>query len=113
MSSMICFSHVRLIFDIMSNMLLESVSICTGISCLRTSSNCLRIASASSNRSAKEITSADNTEHVTRRDLNDFYEICIALWLLTLKRIMSPSCDDRSTLLENTASLCTVNLNEL
>ena len=72
-SNIIRFSLVQLPFDIISNMLLESVSMCTGIGCLRTNSNFLRIASASSNRFAKAITSAVCTECATRRDLYGLY----------------------------------------
>ena len=97
-SSIIHFSFVRLTLDIISNMLLESVSTCTGLCCLRTNSYYLRIASASSNRSAKAITSADNTERATRPDLYDFYETGIALWLSSVKRNMCLSCDDKSAL---------------
>ena len=78
---MICFSLMRLPFDMMSSILFVFVSICTGIGFLRANSYCLRIESASSNRSAKAITLADNTERATRRDLNDLYETGIALWL--------------------------------
>ena len=46
-------SLVWLPFDKMSHMLLKSVKICTGIACLKTNSNCLRISSESSNRSAR------------------------------------------------------------
>ena len=106
-------SLVRLPFDITSSMLLESVSICIDIGCLRTNSNCLRIANASSNRSAKEITSAESTEHATRRDLYDLHETGIALWFSSVKRIMRPSCDDKSALLANAASLHAVIFNEL
>ena len=70
-SSTIRFSLVRLPFDIMSNMLLESVNMCTDIDCLKTSSNCLRIACESSSRSAKAIISADTTECATRSSLYD------------------------------------------
>ena len=80
-SGIIRFSLVRLPFDIMSNMLLESVLMCYGIGCLRTNSNCLWIARASSNRSAKAITSADSTGRATRSDLYDLYETGLALWL--------------------------------
>ena len=65
---------MRLPLDIMSNMPLLPVNICTGIDCLKTNFNCLRIASASSNRSAKAITSVDNRARATRRDLYDLYE---------------------------------------
>ena len=86
---------------------------CTGIVCLRTSYDSLQIASASSNRSAKAITSTDITERATCRDLYDLYETGIALWLSSVKRTMRLSCDDKSALLANAASLYAVILNEL
>ena len=89
-------------------MLLEPVSISTGTGRIKTNSNCLRIASASSNRSAKAITSGDSTERATRRDLYDLCETGTALWLSSVKRTMRPSCDDKEALLANTASLYAV-----
>ena len=86
---------------------------CTGIGCLKTNSNFLRMAGASSNRSAKVITSADSTEREMHRDLHDLYETGIAVWLSSVKRTMRPSCDDKSILLANAASLYAVILNEL
>ena len=65
---------MRLSLDIMPNKLLESVDICTGIGCLNTNSICLRIASASSNKSAKAITSVDSMKCATCRDLCDLQE---------------------------------------
>ena len=73
-SSMILFSLVRRTLDMMSNELLESVNMCTGIGGLNMSSHCLRIANASSNGSSKAFTSADNRENATDRDLYDLYE---------------------------------------
>ena len=95
--NIIRFSIVRPPFDIMLNMLLVSVIICTGICCLKTSSHCLRISSASSNRSAKAITSVDSTERATRRDLYDLYETGIALCLSSVKRTMRSGCDNKLT----------------
>ena len=71
MSSVIRFSLVRPPLDIVSNKLLESLKICNGIVYLKTNFNCLRIASASSKKSANAIISPDNTERVTHRDLYD------------------------------------------
>ena len=71
MSSIIRFSLVRLLLYIMSNRLWDSINICTGIGCIETNSNCLGIANASLNKSAKAITSADSTERATRHDLYD------------------------------------------
>ena len=85
----------------------------TGIDYLKTYFNCLRIASASSNRSAKAITSTDSTEHTTRRDLYDLYETGIALWFSSVKRTIPPSWDDNSPLLANSASLYAVIFSEL
>ena len=107
------FSLVRLPFDVLSSMFLDSVSMCTGIGCLRTNPNCLRIESASSNSSGKAITSVGSMERATRRDLYDLYETGIALWLLSVKRSMRPSCDDRSALLANAVSQYAVILSEL
>ena len=104
---------MQLPFDIFSSMLLESASIFTSICCLRTNSNCSRIASASSNSSAKAITSADSTKRATRRDLYDLYETGIALWYSSVKTTKSPSCDDESALLENAASLFAIILYDL
>ena len=112
-SGMIRFSLVLLPFDIMSNMLLESLSTCTGIGCLKTNSNGLRIASASSNTSAKATTSANSTERATHRDFYYLYETCIALWLSSVRKTMRISCDDKSALLANAASLYAVILSEL
>ena len=77
----------------------------TGIGCLRTNSSCLRIASASSNRSAKAKTSADSTERATHRDLYELYKTNIALWLLSVKNTVHSSCNVESALLANAASL--------
>ena len=71
MSSIICFSFMQPPLDTMSNKFLDSVYVCTGIGCLETNYIYLRIASASSNKSAKAITSADITERVTHCDLYD------------------------------------------
>ena len=86
---------------------------CTGISCLKTSSYCLRIASASSNRSSKTITLADNSERATGPNLYDLYETGIALQLSPVMRTMRPRRDDKSTLLANAASVYAVILNDL
>ena len=59
----------------MSNKLLKSVNICTGIGSIKTNSNCLRTQSASSNKSSKALSSADVTERATRRDLYDLYDL--------------------------------------
>ena len=74
----------------------------TGIGCLRANPNCLQTPSASSNRSAKSITSADSNERAKRRDL---YETGIALWLSSVRRTVRQSCDDNSALLANAAPL--------
>ena len=92
---------------------LESVNMCTGIDCFGANSDCLRSASASSNRSGKAITSPDSTEPSTRRDLYDLYKTGIELWLSSVKRNMRPSCDDKSALLSNAASRYAVILSEL
>ena len=68
-----------------------------------TAPQCTRI-SASSNRSAKAITSADSVERATRRDLYDLYETGIALWLSSAKRTMRPSYDDKLAFVANAAS---------
>ena len=57
----------------------KSVNICTSNGCLKKNSNCLRIASESSKKFAKAITSADNKEHATGRDLYDLCETDIEL----------------------------------
>ena len=85
---------------------------CSGIGCLKTNSNCLKIASASSNRSSKAITWADSRERATRRDLYDLYETGIALYLSSFKRTMRPSCDLQLALLANEASQYAMILNE-
>ena len=79
LSSIIRFSLARLSLDIMSDKLLESINICSRIGCLKTNFNCLRIVSASSNRSPKAITSVSSAKHAARRDLYDLQEIGIAL----------------------------------
>ena len=86
---------------------------CTGIGCLRMNSNCLRIASASSNRSAKAITLSDSTERATSRDLYNIDETGIALWLSSVKETMRSNCDDNSALLANATPLNEVTLSEL
>ena len=90
-SSIIRLSPVRLSLDVLSDRLLESVNICTGISYLNTNSNCSQIASTSSNKSAKTITSADSTEHATRRDLYDLQDTGTALWLSYVNMTILPS----------------------
>ena len=105
MSSMIRFSLVRLPLDMMSKRLLESVSMCTGIGSFNMNSSCLRIARASSDRSANAMTSADSTERAMRLDLYDLYDIGIALLAASVRRTMRPSCEDKSALLAKAASL--------
>ena len=61
--------------DIISNKLLEFFNKCTGIGRLKTYFNCLRIASASSDKPVNAITSADNTKSAMRRVLKDFLDI--------------------------------------
>ena len=112
-SSIIRFSLVRPPFDIISSMLLELVNMCTGVGCLKKNPNCLRIAIASSNRSAKVITSADSMERATRSDLYELYEASIALWLSSVKKTICPGWDEKSALLANEVSLYAVILNEL
>ena len=104
---------MQLHFDIMSNMILDSVSTSTGVGCLKTNSNCLWTARASSNRSAKAITSADNTENATRHDFYDLYETGIPLWLSSVRRTMRTDCDNKSAILANSASPHVVIPNEL
>ena len=84
----------------------------TGIGSLKTNSNWLRIPSALSNRSAKVRTSADSTKCATRRDLCDLYMTSTALWLLSDKNTIRPSCDDKSALSANATSLSAVTLKE-
>lgn len=67
-SSIICFSLVRDPLLIMSNNDFESFCKCRSIAFLSACSNCDWRACASSNKSAKAITSADNTERVTLLD---------------------------------------------
>ena len=77
--------------DILLGRLWESANICTGISCLHTNSICLRIASESSNKFAKAITSAESTKLATRRDLYDLYETGIELLFSSASRNIRPS----------------------
>ena len=86
---------------------------CTGIGCLKTNSNCLWIASASSSRSTKAITSVESTERATRLNLYELYKTGIVLWISSVQRTICQSCDDKSALLTNAASLYAVILNEL
>ena len=59
MSNVIRFSLVRHSFDIIWNILLGSVNMCTSMSCFNKNYSCLWIASTSSNEAADAITSAD------------------------------------------------------
>ena len=65
------FSVLRLTLYKISNTLLESFNICTGIGYLKMDSNFSQIASVQSNKSAKAITLADNTERETSHGSND------------------------------------------
>ena len=63
--------------------------------------------SASSERSAKAIASADNTVRATRLDLHDLYDTGTALLVASVRRTMRPSAEDKSALLAKAASLYT------
>ena len=105
MSSMILFSLALIPLDMMSKRILESVRIWTGTGRFKMNSNCFRFASASSVRSASAMTSADNTERATRRDLYELYETGIALLDTSVRSTIDPSCKDKPMLLANAASL--------
>ena len=77
--STIRFSLIRLLQDKISNKHLGYVNICTGVDCLTKSSNCLRIASVSPNKSAKAINLARNGDRATRHDLYGLNETDIEL----------------------------------
>ena len=68
-SSIIRFSPEQIPLHTESNKLLVLANIYTDIDCPKTNKNFLWITNASSNKSAKAITSADNTERAKRRDL--------------------------------------------
>ena len=92
---------------------MESVYMWAGIGCFNMNSNWFRIASASSNKSAKAITSPDKTDCATRRDLYDLYQTGMEYWLSSVWRNIRLGCDDESTLLASAASLYAVICNEL
>ena len=68
--------------------------------------SCLRMSSASSERPAKAITSAEDIERAMRLDSYDLYDTDMALLVAPVRRIMRPSCEDKSALLAYAASLC-------
>ena len=74
MTSVICFSLIRLSLDIPYRTIVQSVCTCIGIGFFTMNSKCLQIASATSDRSASEITSFENTERFTSLELHNLYE---------------------------------------
>ena len=68
-------------------------------------SNCFRIASASSVKSANAMNSIENTERATRRDLYDLYETGITLLDTSVRSTILQSCENKSILLADAASL--------
>ena len=63
-------------------------------------SGSLRVARASSDRSARAMASADITEQTMRLDKYDLYDTGIALLIASARMMMRPSCEDKSALLE-------------
>ena len=59
------------------------------------------------------MTSADNTEWATRRDLYGLYDTDIALLDTSVRRIIRTSCEDKSLLFANAASLYAMTRNVL
>ena len=76
---------------IISERLLEFVSMCTGIRSFNMNSSCLQIARESSDRSAKTMTFEDSTVRAMCLDLYDSCDTGIALLAGSVKRILRPS----------------------
>ena len=94
-SSITRFSLLGLPLAMIPKRLLKSVSICTAMIRPSMNSICLQMASTSSDRSAKAITSADSTDHAIHLDLYELYDSDMALFIASVLSTIRPSCDDR------------------